>query len=81
MVKDSVQRAGARNRADGFGNFAWTGLAVLSTVVLALVVVGGIIDAASGQWLTLLGTPLAALVWFWIAGGAWRRTTWGRSTA
>ncbi len=57
----------------------WTGLAVLSTVFLSLAVVGAVIDAFNGQWLTLLGIPLIALVWFWIAGGAWRRTTWGRT--
>jgi hypothetical protein len=53
----------------------WTGIAVLSTVFLLFAV----IDAFNGQWLTLLGIPLVALVWFWIAGGAWRRTTWGRT--
>jgi len=43
-------------------------------------VLGSIIDAIGGEWVGLLAVPVVSVVWFWIAGGAWRRTTWGTSS-
>ena len=54
-------------------------MAVAATLILVLAVVGAIADAVAGEWLTLLALPIALVVWFWIAGGAWKRTTWGSS--
>ncbi len=65
---------------DGFParNLAWTALSVIATLVAALAVFDAIwMAVADGKWLALLGIPLVATVWFWVAVGAWERTTWG----
>ena len=80
-MQDPIQQTGARTPSEGRRNLAWTALAAVSTLFLALVVIGSVGDAVAGEWVNLLAIPVALIVWFWIAGGAWRRTTWGASEA
>jgi len=80
-MPDPIQEAGARTSSELRRNVAWTATAVVSTVIFGLVMVGSVVDATRGEWVDLLAIPVAFVVWFWIAGGAWRRTTWGASGA
>jgi hypothetical protein len=80
-VRDPVQQAGVHDRADIARNVIWAALAIVVTFLFGLAVLGAVLDAADGHWVQLLGVPIAGLFWFWIAGGAWRRTTWGIARA
>lgn len=61
-------------------NLGWCVLAGLMGLNAVLSLVGGILALAAGHWLALVYGPGGVLFGYWMAVGAWRRTTWGRVT-
>src|SRR4051794_35929393 len=59
-------------------NLGWCLLAGLMGLNAGLSVVGGVLALAAGHWLALAYGPAGVLFGYWMAVGAWRRTTWGR---
>ncbi len=59
-------------------DYAWAALAVVSALFTALNVAACLFFLFHGVWGVLLRAPFGALFGYWIAMGAWRRTTWGR---
>ena len=57
---------------------AWAALAVVAGVLTALNLAACLFFLLRGEWAVLLRVPFAVLFGYWIAMGAWRRTTWGR---
>ena len=60
-------------------DYAWA----LVTGVVALLAAAAVFNAmwrlvVEGSALPLLGLPLAALFYWWVGVGAWRRTVWSR---
>jgi hypothetical protein len=54
-------------------NRGWQVLAIVSLVLGALGVIGGVVRLLDGDLTGLLGVAWAALFWYWIGMGAWRR--------
>lgn len=61
-------------------NLGWCLLAGLMSLNAGLSVVGGILALAAGDWLGVVYGPAGVIFGYWMAVGAWRRTTWGLVT-
>lgn len=81
LVEADVQRAGTHDNAGLVRNLGWTVVATAVSLIFVLGVVGvlynGVVD---GSWWGLIAIPVDGLLTYWIAGGAWKRTTWGTPT-
>ncbi len=78
LVANDIQRAGAHDGAGLVRNVAWTALATAVSVVFVLSVFGLLYNTfVHGPWWGLVAIPVNGLLTYWIAGGAWKRTTWG----
>lgn len=68
MENTEVHSHGAHSHPSFVRNAAWTSLAVIVTVLLALSIFGAVYDVVvDGSWLSVLGLPIVVLVWFWVA--------------
>ena len=62
----------------GGRDYAWAAM----TFVMLLLFLGALINAVwalatGGSWVAVVGVPVAAIFYWWLGMGAWRRTAWG----
>ena len=80
-VDERAVRDGAATSHEARRNLLWTVVAVGATVLFVVAVWGAVLEAVDGNWLAAISIPVGRILWFWVACGAWRRTTWSLRSA